>query len=144
RRADPPPASAIAGIESYFGLDPVTGRLIHVHTHYRLVVGGIWRTAYRLPIEEPLLASARPGAVFPVPAPEFELIAFAARMALRPLLALSLSALCHRVLTLSGRLKIIRMSGKHFAHGRTVIALLGGAGAGKSTCARELADCLSD
>src|SRR5438034_3592833 len=80
RRADPPPASAIAGIESYFGLDPVTGRLIHVHTHYRLVVGGIWRTVYRLPIEEPLLASARPGAVFPVPAPEFELIAFAARM----------------------------------------------------------------
>src|SRR5881628_4239727 len=44
RRADPPPASAIAGIESYFGLDPATGRLIHVHTHYRLVVGGIWRT----------------------------------------------------------------------------------------------------
>src|SRR5438876_36227 len=49
RRADPPPASAIAGIESYFGLDPVTGRLIHVHTHYRLVVGGIWRTVYRRP-----------------------------------------------------------------------------------------------
>ena len=83
RRADPPPASAIAGIESYFGLDPVTGRLIHVHTHYRLVVGGIWRTVYRLPIEEPLLASARPGAVFPVPAPEFELIVFAARMVQR-------------------------------------------------------------
>jgi len=227
RRADPPPASAIAGIESYFGLDPVTGRLIHVHTHYRLVVGGIWRTVYRLPIEEPLLASARPGAVFPVPAPEFELIAFAARMvqrynaldtmlrrqprwlkgiqveldallakanraaiadilatylptldaqfiddclaslrpacsrwqrlvvrrelhrrllphARRPPLALTLSRLMHRVLTLSGRLKIIRKRGKHFAHGGTVIALLGGDGAGKSTCARELADWLSD
>src|SRR5438094_5975459 len=227
RRADPPPASAIAGIESYFGLDPATGRLIHVHTHYRLVVGGIWRTVYRLPIEEPLLASARPGAVFPVPAPEFELIAFAARMvqrynaldtvlrrqprwlkgiqveldallakadraaiadilatylptldaqfiddclaslrpacsrwqrlvvrrelhrrllphARRPPLALTLSRLMHRVLTLSGRLKIIRKRGKHFAHGGTVIALLGGDGAGKSTCARELADWLSD
>src|SRR5437667_368106 len=83
RRADPPPASAIAGIESYFGLDPATGRLIHVHTHYRLVVGGIWRTVYRLPIEEPLLASAIPGAVFPVAAPEYELIAFAARMVQR-------------------------------------------------------------
>jgi len=227
RRADPPPASAIAGIESYFGLDPVTGRLIHVHTHYRLVVGGIWRTVYRLPIEEPLLASARPGAVFPVPAPEFELIAFAARMvqrynaldtvlrrhprwlkgiqveldallakanraaladilaaylptldaqfiddclaslrptcsrwhrllvrrelhrrllphARRPPLALTLSRIMHRVLTLGGRLKIIRKRGKHFAHGGTVIALLGGDGAGKSTCARELADWLSD
>src|SRR2546425_8529370 len=36
-----------------------------------------YTTLFRsLPIEEPLLASARPGAVFPVPAPEFELIAF--------------------------------------------------------------------
>jgi len=62
----------------------------------------------------------------------------------RPPLALTLSRLMHRVLTLSGRLKIIRKRGKHFAHGGTVIALLGGDGAGKSTCARELADWLSD
>src|SRR5690242_2511741 len=227
RRADPPPASAIAGIESYFGLDPSTGRLIHVHTHYRLVVGGIWRTVYRLPIEEPLLASARPGAVFPVPAPEFELIAFAARMvqrynlldavlrrhphwlkgiqgeldsllgradraaiadilathlptldlpfideclaslrpsysrwrrlrvgralhrrllphARRPPVALTLNRIFTRVLTLSGRLKLIRKRGRHFAHGGTVVALLGGDGAGKSTCAREVTDWLSD
>src|SRR2546425_12197772 len=83
QRADPPPASAIAGIESYFGLDPVTGRLIHVHAHYRLVIGGIWRTVYRLPIETPLLASAVQGTVFRVPAAEFELITFAARMVQR-------------------------------------------------------------
>lgn len=227
RRADPPPASAIAGIESYFGLDPVTGRLIHVHTHYRLVVGGIWRTVYRLPIEEPLLASAIPGAVFPVAAPEYELIAFAARMvqrynaldtvlrhqprwlkgiqaeldslvakanrakmaeileehlptfdvpfidvclaslrprysrwrrlgvrrelhrrllphARRPPVALTLNRIMTRVLTLGGRLKLLRKRGKHFAHGGTVIALLGGDGAGKSTCTRELANWLSD
>src|SRR5256885_15453659 len=62
----------------------------------------------------------------------------------RPPLALTLSRLMHRVLTLSGRLKIIRKRGKHFAHGGTVIALLGGDGAGKSTCARELVDWLSD
>src|SRR5690348_15840111 len=79
-RADPPPESAIAGIESHFGFDPATGRLIHVHTHYRLVVGGIWRTVYRLPIEEPLLPSAMPGADYPMAAPEYELIAFAARL----------------------------------------------------------------
>src|SRR5207249_1182164 len=35
KRADPPPKSAIAGIESHFGLDPATGRLIHVHAHHR-------------------------------------------------------------------------------------------------------------
>jgi thymidylate kinase len=227
RRADPPPESAIAGIESFFGLDPATGRLIHVHTHYRLVVGGIWRTVYRLPIEEPLLASARPGAVFPVAAPEYELIAFAARMvqrynaldtvlrrqprwlkgiqaelnslvakasrakmadilakylptfdvpfidlclaslsphysrwrrmlvhrelhrrllphARRPPIALTLSRIETRLLSLGGRIKLFRKRGKYFAHGGTVIALLGGDGAGKSTCTRELAGWLSD
>jgi len=83
QRADPPPKRGIAGIESYFGLDAVTGRLIHVHTHYRLVVGGYWRIVYRLPIEVPLLESAVQGAVFRVPAPEYELIAFAVRMVQR-------------------------------------------------------------
>jgi hypothetical protein len=83
QRADPPPARGIAGIESYFGLDPVTGRLIHVHTHYRLVVGGYWRIVYRLPIETPLLESAVQGEVFRVAAAEFELIAFAVRMVQR-------------------------------------------------------------
>src|SRR3989454_8099857 len=38
---------------------------------------------YTTLFRSPLLASARPGAVFPVPAPEFELIAFAARMVQR-------------------------------------------------------------
>src|SRR3989454_4116572 len=80
QRADPPPARAIAGIESYFGLDPVTGRLIHVHVHYRLVVGGSWRTVYRLPIETPLLDSAIPSVVFRIPAPEFELVAFLVKL----------------------------------------------------------------
>jgi hypothetical protein len=227
RRADPPPESAIAGIESYFGFDPATGRLIHVHTHYRLVVGGIWRTVYRLPIEEPLLASAVPGAVFPVPAPEFELITFAARMvqrynlldtvlrrqprwlkgiqveldallgrtnftelagilathlptldapfiqeclaslrpqysrwrrlvvrrelhrrllphARRPPLTLTLSRMTQWLLTLGGRVRFFAKRRKHFAHGGTVIALLGGDGAGKSTCVREITEWLSD
>ena len=227
RRADPPPASAIPGIESYLGLDPVTGRLIHIHTHYRLVVGGIWRTVYRLPIEEPLLASAIPGAVFPVPAAEYELIAFAARMvqrynaldtvlrrqprwlkgiqaeldallgradravmaeilathlptltpdfideclaslrpgcsrrrrllvrrelhrrllphAKRPPLALTLNRIFARLLLVSGLLKLFRPRGRHLAHGGTVVALLGGDGAGKSTCARELTAWLAD
>jgi hypothetical protein len=62
----------------------------------------------------------------------------------RPPIALTLSRIMTRVLNVGGRLKLIRKRGKHFAHGGTVIALLGGDGAGKSTCTRELADWLSD
>src|SRR5438093_428459 len=61
RRADPPPQSAIAGIESYFGLDPVTGRLIHVHANSSLVIGLISRTVYLLPIETPRSEERRVG-----------------------------------------------------------------------------------
>jgi len=224
RRAKAPPASALAGIESYFGLDSVTGRLIHVHAYYRLVIGDVSRTVYRLPIEEPILASAVPGVVFPVPAPEFELLAFAVRMvqrytvldtvrrrqprwllgiqgeldallgrarrlalpdilarllpcldlsfidaclaslrpgysrwgrlrvrrelhrrlrahARRPPLALTLARVARWVVTLGGRTEV-RLSARwwerRFAHGGTIVAVVGGDGAGKSTCAEEL------
>jgi len=62
----------------------------------------------------------------------------------RPPIALTLSRIETRLLSLGGRLKLLRKRGKHFAHGGTVIALLGGDGAGKSTCTRELARWLSD
>src|SRR4029077_14392498 len=62
----------------------------------------------------------------------------------RPPIALTLNRIITRGLNLGGRLKLIRKRGKHLAHCGTVIALLGGDGAGKSTCTRELARWLSD
>ncbi len=83
RRADPPAARHIPGTESHFGLDPATGRLIHLHVYFRLILGTPGRVMYHLPIETPLLKSATPGAVFFIPSAEFELVTFAVRMVQR-------------------------------------------------------------
>jgi thymidylate kinase len=79
----PAPARQIVATESFLGHDPQAERLIHVHAHYRLMVGEYWRTSYRLPLEEPMLASRTPGPVFPIPAPELELLVFVLRMVRR-------------------------------------------------------------
>ncbi len=219
-RASPPVEARVAGMESCFGLDRVTGRLIHVHVHYQLLTGGFWTTIYRLPFERAVLDSTIARSVFRTPAPEFELLVFAVRMVqryrLRDVLrgqpgwlksiqgeldALLKEAELHRlgdvlaqhlptmdlafvdeclaslrpgyspwsrlvlrrelhdrlraharraplgrrlwrvvrsILTLGGRLGGGSMK-KRLAHGGTVIALVGGDGAGKSTCVQELA-----
>ena len=80
----------IPGVESYFGHDPAVSRLLHLHVHYRLVVGDFWRTTYRIPIEQAVLATAVPGTLFRVPDPTFQYVIFVLRMMLlqrgRPLL----------------------------------------------------------
>src|SRR2546430_15836751 len=62
----------------------------------------------------------------------------------RPPLALTLSRIMHRVLTLGGRLKIIRKRGKHFAHGGTGLPPPRGDRAGEGTFARRRAGRVSD
>src|SRR5256885_6719333 len=83
RRATPPWEARVAGMESCFGLDRATGRLIHVHVHYQLLTGGFWTTIYRLPFERALLQSTTHHNVFRTPAPDFELLVFAIRMVQR-------------------------------------------------------------
>jgi thymidylate kinase len=90
--ASPPAARLIPGVESYFGHDPAVRRLMHLHVHYRLVLGDYWRTIHHLPIEQPLLETAVPGNVFRVPSPTCQFLIFVLRMVLRqrgrPLLSL--------------------------------------------------------
>ena len=70
----------LAGIQSYFGLDRGTGKLVHVHAHERLLVGRAWSAAYPMPVEGPFLGSASQNSVFRTPAPEFDLIGLVIRM----------------------------------------------------------------
>lgn len=73
----------IPGVESYLGFDPVIPRPVHLHVHYRLVVGDYWRTVYRLPIEAPLLESSQSGDLFRVPAPSYQFLVYVLRTMLR-------------------------------------------------------------
>ena len=83
----PPAGREAAGIVHFFGLDERRGELIHIHAYQRLVIGSPWRTHYRIPLERELLASATGGgrdeAIFPIPAPELELIVLVLRLTLR-------------------------------------------------------------
>ncbi len=77
------PGDTPAGIESFYGLDADTERLIHVHAHYQLVLGDDRTKNYRLPIEEAYIRSATAVDVLRLPAPEFELVVFVIRMTLK-------------------------------------------------------------
>ena len=78
------PADAqAAGVVSYVGVEPGVDRLVHVHVHYQLVLGRVWATHFRLPIEAVVLETAVPRTPFPAPAPEFELLLLVLQETLR-------------------------------------------------------------
>lgn len=49
------PSRAYPGVEDFFGLDEETGRLLHLHLHYRLIAGERFFKNYRLPWEAEFL-----------------------------------------------------------------------------------------
>jgi thymidylate kinase len=75
----------LPGVFDYYGHDGETGRVVHVHAHYQLVVGDDLTKSYRLPLEAAFLGSARPDGEFMVPPPELELILLVIRLALKHL-----------------------------------------------------------
>jgi len=79
------PARAYVGIEDYLALDQATGRLVHLHLHYRLILGEKFLKGYRLPWEDRLLAGRRldqETGIYICP-PELELIVLVTRAALK-------------------------------------------------------------
>jgi thymidylate kinase len=77
------PRQEVPGIESFYGFDAEADRLVHVHAHYKLLVGDDRTKNYRLPIEGSYIRSASPGTVFRLPAVEFEYIALVIRLVLK-------------------------------------------------------------
>lgn len=83
KEAQLPRWKQLPGIWHAYGLDRGTGKLVHIHAHYRLVIGDDMTKNYHLPIEGPYLASTGRAAPFRIPAPEFELALLVLRMVIK-------------------------------------------------------------
>jgi thymidylate kinase len=81
--ASPPDVKAIPGVFHSYGLDHQSGRLVHIHAYVHLFLGDDMTKNYRLPVEDAYLQSTEQRRVFRVPSPEFELVVFVIRMALK-------------------------------------------------------------
>jgi thymidylate kinase len=77
-------ARPLPGVLDFYGHAPESGWLVHLHAHYRLVVGDDLTKNYVLPLERVLLdASAAQDGGFPIPPPELELIVLVLRLTLK-------------------------------------------------------------
>lgn len=83
KEALPPKEQEWPGVRNYYGYDQRTGRLVHVHAHFQLILGSDLSKNYHLPFEQGYLASSFQGNLFRIPAPEFELVVFVIRMVLK-------------------------------------------------------------
>ena len=52
-----PESKTYVGIEDYLGFDELTGKIVHLHLHYRLVMGEKHLKGFHLPIEDKVLKS---------------------------------------------------------------------------------------
>jgi thymidylate kinase len=78
-----PRSRLVPGVTHFLGLDGPSGKFVHIHAHYQLMIGDDTTKNYRLPMERPYLASSVQGALFKVPAPQYEFIGFVIRMLLK-------------------------------------------------------------
>ncbi len=83
KQATAPAKKHMPGVLDYYGYHEDTDKLIHVHAHFQLILGHDMTKNYRLPVERSYIESAVQGALFKVPAPEFEFIVFVIRMTLK-------------------------------------------------------------
>jgi hypothetical protein len=77
------PGKHYPGVENLLGYDEETGRLVHLHVHYDLVLGQQHVKDYHLPIERQVIAAVTDVDGIPIPAPRMELIILALRAVLK-------------------------------------------------------------
>jgi len=83
KAASLPPGREVPSVVHYYGLDARSGRLVHVHAHFRLVLGDDTTKNFWLPVERAYLESSTRDGLFPLPAPEFELAVLVLRLVLK-------------------------------------------------------------
>lgn len=71
------------GLDDYLGFDQSTGRLLHLHVHYQLILGEQFVKNYHLPIENIFLDKIVYRSYVKVPIPELELIVLILRALLK-------------------------------------------------------------
>ena len=83
KQAEPSADRQAPGILNFYGLDPDTNKLVHLHVHYKLVIGNDLSKNYHLPAENVVLENSHLQGLMPVPSREVELILFVLRMVLK-------------------------------------------------------------
>ena len=71
------------GVEDHIGHDEASGRLVHLHVYYQLVLGEEYVKNHRLPLEAAFLDGARERHGIMVPAPALELTVLGLRVLLK-------------------------------------------------------------
>jgi hypothetical protein len=75
-----------SGVQNFIGFDETSGKIVHLHTYFRLVMGDLQLQEYRLPWEDDILASAVPteeDIPMPVPGPEAGMLLILVRTSLK-------------------------------------------------------------
>ena len=83
KQAKAPIDKQMPGVLDYFGYDEQSGKWVHIHAHYQLIMGDDMTKNFRFAIEAPYLESVVWDGIFKVPAAEFEFIVFIIRMVLK-------------------------------------------------------------
>jgi thymidylate kinase len=80
---NPDPSRQYSGIVDYLGFDEESGKLVHLHVHYHLVLGEQYIKNYQLPLEDLLLDNTYLTHGVRIPVPELEVILLVIRSLLK-------------------------------------------------------------